>query len=625
VLAELNRRNVPRAAAAYLALAWLLVQIAATVLPLFGFADHAVRVLVIVLAVGFLPAMIAAWSFELTPEGLKRERDLVRGGALEVRTNRLLDRFIMVLLALGIAYFAVDKYVLDPARDERKVSAAREEGRSAARLEAYGDRSIVVLPFTNMSSDPEQEYLSDGLAEELLNLLAKVPDLRVISRTSAFSYKGKPVKLDVIARELGVAHVLQGAVRKSGNRLRITAQLIDARTDTQLWSQQFDRTLDDVFLIQDEIAAAVVEQLQASLLAQLPKAKRADPQAYLLYVQARQVFVGIDRDWSVMERLLKDALAIDPNYADAWVGLASLYWQHRFQTPADPDPFFAGMSAEEADRRSREALERALQLEPDNAPGLAWMALRKSYVDRDHAAAARLHQRSLEIDPLNADVLRLSSIFATLIRRSELMLRLAELSIDRDPLCSICIARLVDVYLQLDMLDEADRLMATDPEPKSYFSRRILVRLLRGEPAAALKQIEAVEADPSPVRFRVGAMVLHDLGRSAEASAQLEELKRQKPTYGHALGVAQAYAWMGERDLAVDWAEKQLELATPAGYIYFFVLADPILRRKLDGFARWDELQRRYGVAPDQVARIDFAPVLPKPRVADGRHQTAAR
>jgi len=175
------------------------------------------------------------------------------------------------------------------------------------------------------------------------------------------------------------------------------------------------------------------------------------------------------------------------------------------------------------------------------------------------------------------------------------------------------------------MLDEADRLMATDPEPKSYFSRRILVRLLRGEPAAALKQIEAVEADPSPVRFRVGAMVLHDLGRSAEASAQLEELKRQKPTYGHALGVAQAYAWMGERDLAVDWAEKQLELATPAGYIYFFVLADPILRRKLDGFARWDELQRRYGVAPDQVARIDFAPVLPKPRVADGRHQTAAR
>jgi adenylate cyclase len=616
VLAELTRRNVPRAAAAYLALGWLLVQIAATVLPLFGIADHAVRVLVIVLAIGFVPAMIAAWSFELTPEGLKRERDLVRGGALEARTNRLLDRFIMVLLALGIAYFAIDKFVLDPARDARKVSDAREEGRSAARLEAYGDNSIVVLPFTNMSSDPEQEYLSDGLAEELLNLLAKIPELRVISRTSAFSYKGKAVKLDVIARELGVAHVLQGAVRKSGNRLRITAQLIDARTDTQLWSRQFDRTLDDVFLIQDEIAAAVVDQLQVSLLGQLPRAKRADPQAYLLYVQARQLFVGTDRDWSAMERLLKAALEIDPAYADAWVGLASLYWQHRFQTLADPDPFFTGMSAEEADRRSREALERALELEPDNAAGLAWMALRKSYVERDHAAAAQLHQRSLELDPSNADVLRLSAIFATLIRRTDLMIRLAELSVDRDPLCAICIQRLVDVYLLLDRLDEADRLMLAAPDPQAYWSRRILVRLLRGEPAAALKLVEAAEPGTGPVRFRVGAMVLHDLGRSAEANAQLDELKRQTQVYGHALAVAQVYAWMGERDLAVDWAEKQLELATPTGYIYFFVLADPILRRKLDGFARWDELQRRYGVAQGQVDRVKFAPVLPEPPVA---------
>lgn len=620
MLAELNRRNVPRAAAAYLALTWLIVQVAATVLPLFGFNDQAVRVVVIVLAVGFVPAMIAAWSFELTPEGLKRERDLVRGGALEARTNRLLDRFIMVLLALGITYFAIDKFVLDPARDARRVSEAREEGRSAARLEAYGDNSIVVLPFANMSSDPEQEYLSDGLAEELLNLLAKIPELRVISRTSAFSYKGKAVKLDVIARELGVAHVLQGAVRKSGNRLRITAQLIDARTDTQLWSQQFDRTLDDVFLIQDQIAAAVVEQLQVSLLGQLPKAKRADPQAYLLYVQARQLFVGTDRDWSAMERLLKAALEIDPAYADAWVGLASLYWQHRFQTPADPDPFFTGMSAEEADRRSREALERALELEPDNAAGLAWMALRKSYVERDHAAAAQLHQRSLELDPSNADVLRLSAIFATLIRRTDLMIRLAELSVDRDPLCAICIQRLVDVYLLLDMLDEADRLMLASPDPEAYWSRRILVRLLKGDRAAALKLVEAAEAGTGPVRFRVGAMVLHDLGRPAEANAQLEELKRQTQVYGHALAVAQAYAWMGERDLAVDWAEKQLQLATPAGYIYFFVLADPILRRKLDGFARWDDLQRRYGVGPDQVARIRFAPVLPEPRGAGTLH-----
>jgi TolB-like protein len=625
MLAELRRRNVPRAAAAYLALAWLLVQVADTVLPLFGFPEHAVRVVVIVLAVGFVPAMVAAWSFELTPEGLKREQDVVPNSALEVRTNRLLDRLIMLLLAFGIAYFAVDKFVLAPSRDAARLSEAREQGRGAARLESHGDHSIVVLPFVNMSSDAEQDYLSEGIAEELLNLLAKVPDLRVISRTSAFSYKGRSVKAGDIAEELGVAHILQGSVRKSGNRLRISAQLIDARRDAQLWSQTFDRPIDDVFAIQDEIAATVIDKLQVTLLGEVPKTRRADPQAYLLFVQARQVFVGTDRDWSVMERLLKAALEVDPDYADAWVGLAMLYWQHRFQTPADPDPFFAGMSAEEADRRSREALQRALALDPDNAAGLAWMALRKSYVERDHAAAARLHMRSLELDPSNGDVLRLATIFATLIRRGDLMLRLGELAVERDPLCSICISRLVDVYLQLDMPEKAERLMLATVDPGVFGSTRVLVRLQMDDPAAALSMLEGNDSSPDPGTLRNRAMALHDLGRNDEAAAQLERLKQMTSARERALAIAQVYAWFGERDLAVDWAEKQLEQATPAGYIYYFVVANVILRHKLDGFPRWVELQRRYGVAPDQLAQIEFDPVLPERPLARDRRTAAPR
>jgi TolB-like protein len=625
MLAELRRRNVPRAAAAYLALAWLVVQVTDTVLPLFGFPDHAVRILVIVLAVGFVPAMVAAWSFELTPEGLKRERDVVPNSSLQVRTNRLLDRLIMLLLALGIAYFAIDKFVLDPSRDAARLSEAREQARSAARLESHGDRSIVVLPFVNMSSDAEQDYLSDGLAEELLNLLARVPDLRVISRTSAFSYKGRPVKAQVIANELGVAHILQGSVRKSGNRLRISTQLIDARRDAQLWSQTFDRPIDDVFAIQDEIAAAVIDKLQVTLLGELPKTQRADPQSYLLYVQARQIFVGTDRDWSVMERLLKAALEIDPDYADAWVGLAMLYWQHRFQTPADPDPFFANMSAEEADRRSREALERALALDPDNAAGLAWMALRKSYVHRDHAAAARLHMRSLELDPSNGDVLRLATIFATLIRRDDLMLRLGELAVERDPLCSICIARLADVYMQLNMLEKAERIMLATADPAGFANWRAFVRLQMGDPATALSIVEGSSSPSSPGALRVKAMALHDLGRGGEAATQLERLKQMTKARERALNVAQVYAWFGEPDLAVDWAEKQLEQATPAGYIYYFVVANVVLRHKLDGFPRWVELQRRYGVAPDQVAQIEFDPALPEQRFATDRRTTTPR
>jgi TolB-like protein len=618
VLEDLKRRNVLRAAAAYLALAWLLVQVADTVLPLFGFPASAVRVVVVVLAIGFLPAMVASWSFELTPEGLKREDDLVPGSALEVRTNRLLDRLIMVLLALGIAYFAVDKFLLDPARDAARMSEAREEGRSAARLESYGERSIVVLPFANMSSDPEQEYLSDGLAEELLNLLSRIPELRVISRTSAFSYKGKAVKLADIAKELDVAHVLQGSVRKSGNRLRISTQLLDARTDAQLWSQTFDRPVDDVFAIQDEIAAAVVRQLQPRLAGDAPRTRRVDPQAYLALMQARQVFVGVDRDWAVMDRLLKSALEIDPTYADAWVGRAILYWHHRFQTPADPDPFFASITAEEADRRSREALERALEIDPDNAVGLAWMALRKSYVERDHAAAARLHERSLELDPSHGDVLRLAAIFATLLRREDLMLRLGELAVERDPLCSICLSRLVDVYMQLGKLEEAERTMLAAANTDVYATRRALVRLFMGDAATALALLGA-DASPGTATLRTRAMALHDLGHTAEAAAQLEELQQRNRFQEYALSRAQVHAWFDEPDLAVDWAERQLEQATPAGYIYYFVVADVILRRKLDGFPRWESLMRSYGVAPEQAALIQFDPVLPEPRMASRR------
>jgi TolB-like protein len=515
--------------------------------------------------------------------------------------------------------------VLDPARDAEKVSEAREEGRGAARRESYGDHSIVVLPFANMSSDAEQEHLSEGLAEEVLNLLAKVPNLRVISRTSAFSYKGRAVKVGDIAKELGVTHILQGSVRKSGNRLRISTQLIDAREDAQLWSQTFDRPIEDVFAIQDEIAAAVIDKLQVTLLGQLPKTRRVDPQAYLLYVQARQIFVGTDRDLVAMERLLKAALEIDPDYADAWVGVTMLYWLHRFQTPSDPDPFFANISAEEADRRSREALERALALDPDNATGLAFMALRKSYVERDHAAAARLHERSLELDPTNGDVLRLATIFAILIRRDDAMLRLGEMAVERDPLCSLCIGTLVIAYRQLNMLDKAERTMLATADSAFFVNTRALVRLQMGDPAAALSIAEGGKSPSGPGALRAKAMALHDLGRSGEAAEQLERLKQMTQARERALYVAQVYAWFGEKDLAVDWAEKQLEQATPAGYIYYFTVADVILRHKLDGFPRWVELQRRYGVAPEQVAQIKFDPVLPEPRLATDRGTAATR
>jgi TolB-like protein len=276
IFQELKRRNVFRVAAAYVVVAWLIIQVAETIFPLFGFDETPARIVVILLAIGFIPALIFSWAFELTPEGLKKDEDVDRSMAVGMRSAKTLDRVIMIVLALALGYFAFDKFVLSDSREANIAEQARQEGRSQALAESFGDKSIAVLAFDDMSTTSDQEYLSDGIAEELLNLLAKVPDLRVISRSSAFSFKGRNVEIPEIGRRLNVAHILEGSVRKSGNRLRITAQLIDARSDTHLWSETYDRVLDDVFAVQDEIAETVAEKLKTTLLGKVPERSQVE-------------------------------------------------------------------------------------------------------------------------------------------------------------------------------------------------------------------------------------------------------------------------------------------------------------------------------------------------------------
>jgi TolB-like protein len=298
---ELKRRNVIRIAGLYLVGAWLIVQVASTVLPAFDGPGWVLRALITLLAIGFFPALIFAWAFELTPEGLKREKEVDRAGSISLHTGKKLDRVIMVVLALALGYFAFDKFVLAPQREAEQTRAARNAGRSEALVESYGDKSIAVLPFVDMSPQKDQEYFSDGISEELLNLLSKISQLRVISRSSAFSFKGKDIEIPEIAKRLNVAHILEGSVRKAGNQVRVTAQLIDARSDTNLWSETYDRPLDNIFAVQDEIAAAVVAQLKLKLLDAAPHAKATDPRAYALYLQARH---------------LEHALALEPTNTD---------------------------------------------------------------------------------------------------------------------------------------------------------------------------------------------------------------------------------------------------------------------------------------------------------------------
>ena len=241
LFSELKRRNVLRVAIGYLAASWLLIQIVETLFPIFGLSDASIRLSVILLAIGFPLILIFSWLYELTSEGLKLEKDVDRSITLVHHTGKKLDRAIIVVLTLALGYFAFDKFVLDPARDTAREEVVAKQARTDALVESYGEKSIVVLPFVNMSDDAGNEYFADGISEELLNLLAQIPQLRVISRSSAFSFKGKDIDIQTVAEKLNVAHVLEGSVRKSGNKVRITAQLIEARSDTHLWSGTYDR------------------------------------------------------------------------------------------------------------------------------------------------------------------------------------------------------------------------------------------------------------------------------------------------------------------------------------------------------------------------------------------------
>jgi adenylate cyclase len=266
---------------------WLLIEISDTVFPRINLPDWTVTLVIALLLVGFPLALFLAWAYELTPEGIRRTGGASAEELARIGAGRKADAILIAVLVLALGYLVWDKFMVAPGEDEaapaivQEVSPVAGETRIVAK--APDPKSIVVLPFANLSDDPANEFFSDGISEELLNLLTRVPELRVTSRSSAFHYKGLNPRLAQVAADLNVAHVLEGSVRKAGNRVRITAQLSDARSDTRLWSQSYDHALDDIFAIQDEIAAAVVRELEVRLLGETPRAAETSGEAYALY------------------------------------------------------------------------------------------------------------------------------------------------------------------------------------------------------------------------------------------------------------------------------------------------------------------------------------------------------
>ena len=328
---ELKRRNVFRVGIAYTVATWLLIQVTDTVFPRIGLPDSAVTLVIALLAVGFIPALIFAWAFEMTPEGIKREKDVDRTQSITPTTGRKLDRAIIGIMAVVIAFLVLDRFVLtdESAQPVAKAGPAAVVAEEKTVPAAENGPSVAVLPFVNMSGNADNEYFSDGLTETLLHMLAQLPDLRVAARTSSFAFKGQNASIGDIATTLGVAHILEGSVQRAGDRVRITAQLVRADDGFHIWSQNYDRTLEDIFAIQDEIAGDVAQALNVSLLgggSTLRGVETTDLTAYEHYLKGlEQKAIFSYGSLPVAENHFKQALASDPGFTDARLALVENY------------------------------------------------------------------------------------------------------------------------------------------------------------------------------------------------------------------------------------------------------------------------------------------------------------
>ena len=385
VFNELSRRNVFRVAIAYGVASWVLLQIVDVISPMFELPMWAPRLVLFILMIGLVPALIFAWAFELTPEGIKRESDVDRSGSIAPHTGRKLNIVIIGSLVAAVALLLLDRHFGDDAPRANVAEISESE------------RSIAVLPFVNMSSDAEQEFFSDGITEEILNSLASEKSLKVAGRTSSFAFKGENDDLRRIGEALGVAHILEGSVRKSGSQIRITAQLIQVDNGFHLWSETYDRELTDIFAIQDEIAKEILKQLRSQLLSGeelvVVETKRTNPVVYDLYLRAKQrIYTRKGAEIKIALDELDKAIQLDPEYAPALA-------QRGVATMLMSEQSYGDIPDDEARRRGKRFVDRALALDENLAEGWAALGLFYNNTPAGSEFAVDHLTRALSINP----------------------------------------------------------------------------------------------------------------------------------------------------------------------------------------------------------------------------------
>lgn len=493
--AELRRRNVYRVGIAYVVVAWLVLQAIDIILPIMQAPDWFSQMVLVLLAIGFPFALIFAWAYEMTPEGLKLEKDVDRTASITQETGQHLNRIIIGVLVVAVGLLLADKFLLS-TNDASIEQVAVSEAEESAEVTATGTPSIAVLPFANMSADESSTYFSDGLADTLLHMLAQIREIRVAARTSSFQFRDQNTDITKIAEALNVGTILEGSVQRAGNKIRVTAQLIEAETGYHLWSGNYDRSLDDVFAIQDEIANEVVAALKVSLLGEsatrLTEHGTENVAAYTEYLLAindmnKFSFESMRR----AEQRFLNALRTDPGYGLAWARLGELY--------LNMDEFGVG-DFEEMNEKARDAASKALDLDANSAVAIAVLAeVEHNYGNTD--MAEQLFERAIELGPNEAVALHGLAAVLTVRNEREKAVELLLEALARDPLSTTVLGQLAGHYRIMGKTDAAlayiTKMREIEPESPYSWYREAYVQFDLGNWALATVNFErAHELDP---------------------------------------------------------------------------------------------------------------------------------
>ena len=557
---ELKRRNVIKAAIAYLVVAWLITQVLSIILPAFEAPSYVLKIALVILLIGFPIWIVFSWVYEFTPDGIRKTEDIEPEKSIMPKTGSRLNRVIILALSVAVVFLIYDKITQKPVK-----------------VVDTGAKSIAVLAFADMSPNKDHEYFSDGISEELLNLLAKIPDLKVISRTSSFSYKGKDATATDIGKELSVSHILEGSIRKAGNTIRVTAQLINTSDGSHEWSHTYDRELDSIFKVQDNIAKEVSNQLQLTLLDQeKPLVKNRNVDAYNLYLQALHLIHQNTREGYIKAKeITEKSIAIDSTFSRSWDLLASIYVTGSYN--------FSIGDGKSSLKSALIAAEKAIYLDPESADAHITLASVHNKLWNFKKSNNSI-EKALQLSPNNAIILGTAALMT--YGDLEKSVSLLKKAIEIDPLIYVNHYNLGFAYLRMQRFEEAEK--AFNEFSLYYPSSQILpymksmLKLHQGKTEEALIEIEKESHEFFNIYGKNFIYYTLDKDETKELFAKFLEMSSEKDPSN----VADLYAFRGDYDLSFEYLNKALEVKDP-------VLLEALTYPSFDPMrsdSRWDEL-----------------------------------